>query len=84
MNLAVLLGYARPYRRLIAIFLTLVVFDACLVILTPLLLRRIVDQGIVTHDRGLVVALSLIVALVAIGQTLEGTLRRRAPFRRSR
>jgi len=66
------LGYARRYRRLITIFLSLVVFDACLVILTPLLLRRIVDQGIVTHDRGLVITLSLIVALIAVVQTLEG------------
>jgi ATP-binding cassette subfamily B protein len=66
------LGYARPYRRLIAIFLSLVVFDACLVILTPLLLRRIVDDGIGTDNRGLVVGLSLLVALVALVQTLEG------------
>jgi ATP-binding cassette subfamily B protein len=66
------LGYARPYRRLITIFLSLVVFDATLVILTPLLLRRIVDQGVANHDRALVVVLSLIVALVAVVQTLEG------------
>jgi ATP-binding cassette subfamily B protein len=66
------LGYARPYRRLIVIFLSLVVFDACLVILTPLLLRRIVDHGIAQHDRGLVIGLSLVVALVALVQTLEG------------
>src|SRR3954452_22706510 len=66
------LGYARPYRTLIAIFLSLVVFDAFLVILTPLLLRRIVDQGIHDADRGLVIGLSLVVALIAVVQTLEG------------
>jgi ATP-binding cassette subfamily B protein len=66
------LGYARPYRTLIAIFLSLVVFDAFLVILTPLLLRRIVDQGIDNSDRGLVIGLSLVVALIAVVQTLEG------------
>jgi ATP-binding cassette subfamily B protein len=66
------LGYARPYRGLITVFLSLVVFDAFLVILTPLLLRQIVDGGIRHHDRGLVTALALIVALVAIVQTANG------------
>ncbi len=70
------LGYARPYRGLIIVFLSLVVFDACLVILTPLLLRRIVDHGIAHHDRGQVVLLSLIVALVAIVQTVESLISR--------
>jgi ATP-binding cassette, subfamily B, bacterial len=66
------LGYARPYRTLIAVFLTLVVFDASLVVLTPLLLRRIVDHGIAEHDRGLVIGLSLVVAAIAVIQTVEG------------
>src|SRR5690349_16700261 len=66
------LGYARPYRRLIAVFLTLVVVDAALVVVTPLLLRRIVDHGIGRGDTRLVVGLSLVVALVALLQTAEG------------
>jgi ATP-binding cassette subfamily B protein len=66
------LGYARPYGRLIAVFLTLVVLDAFLVVLTPLLLRRIVDQGVAGHDRGLVVELSLLVALVAVLSSANG------------
>jgi ATP-binding cassette, subfamily B, bacterial len=66
------LGYARPYRRLITIFLSLVVFDAGLVVLTPLLLRRIVDQGIERHDRALVIGLALVVAAVALVQTANG------------
>ena len=70
------LGYARPYRTLIIVFLSLVVFDACLVVLTPLLLRRIVDHGIRNHDRGQVVLLSLIVALVALVQTVENLVSR--------
>ena len=66
------LGYARPYRGFIAVFLTLVVFDACLVILNPLLLRRIVDHGIAQHDRRQVITLALIVALVSLVQVIEG------------
>ena len=67
-----ILGYARPYRRLIGIFLTLVVFDACLVVLNPLLLRRIVDHGIADRDRSLVVGLALVVAGVSLVQTVNG------------
>jgi ATP-binding cassette subfamily B protein len=55
------LSFARPHRRLIAIFLVLTVVDACLVVVSPLLVQRIVDDGIlaknstlVLSDRGLV------------------------------
>ena len=40
------LSFARPHRRLIAVFLVLTVVDACLVVVTPLLVQRIVDDGI--------------------------------------
>ena len=39
-------GFARPHRRLIAVFLALTVIDAALVVVTPLLVQRIVDDGI--------------------------------------
>ena len=43
-------GFARPHRRLIASFLALTVVDAGLVVVTPLLVQRIVDDGIMTGD----------------------------------
>ena len=43
------LGFARPHRRLIAVFLVLTVVDACLVVVTPLLVKRIVDDGILAE-----------------------------------
>jgi ATP-binding cassette subfamily B protein len=66
-----ILGYARPYRRLIVGFLVLVVLDAFLMVLNPLLLRRIVDQGIHNHDRALVIGLALVTALVAVLQAVN-------------
>jgi ATP-binding cassette, subfamily B, bacterial len=60
------LGYARPYRRQITVFLVLVIVDAALVVATPLLLKQIVDRGVLQHDSGLVVELSLLVALLAV------------------
>ena len=38
-----ILGYARPYRRLIAGFLALIVFDALLAAAGPLVLKAIID-----------------------------------------
>jgi ATP-binding cassette subfamily B protein len=60
------LGFARPHRRLIAGFLALTIVDACLVVVTPLLVQRIVDDGILQKDTRLVVLLSLAMAVTAI------------------
>ena len=61
------LGYARPYRGRIALFLLIVVTGSALVVATPLILQRIVDDGILQQDRGLVVRLALLVAGVVLG-----------------
>ena len=60
------LGYARPYRPQIVVFLVLVVISSALVVATPLLLKAIVDDGISQGDRGLVIRLSLLVAALAV------------------
>jgi ATP-binding cassette subfamily B protein len=60
------LGFARPHRRLISVFLVLTVIDAGLVVVSPLLAQRIIDDGIVAGDSGLVVALALAMAGVAL------------------
>lgn len=59
-------GFATPHRRLIGFFLALVVVDASLVVVTPLLIKRIVDDGILEGDAGLVTVLALAIAAVAI------------------
>src|SRR4051812_17953826 len=60
------LGFAKPHRRPISVFLVLTVVDAALVVVTPLLVKRIVDDGILKQDTGLVVILALAVAGVAL------------------
>ena len=60
------LSFARPHRRLISIFLLITVVDAALVVVPPLLVQRIVDDGIVEGDAGLVAALAGVMALVAV------------------
>ncbi|WP_134739145.1 ABC transporter ATP-binding protein [Nocardioides sp. 503] len=60
------LGFARPHRRLISVFLGLTVVDAAMVVVMPLLVQRIVDDGVLAGDRGLVTALALAMAGVAV------------------
>jgi ATP-binding cassette subfamily B protein len=59
-------GYARPYRRSIALFLVLTVIDALLVVATPLLLARLFDDGIEPKNTQVVVTLALIMAGLAV------------------
>src|SRR3954447_8145021 len=60
------LGFARPHRSPISLFLALTVVDAALVVVTPLLVKNIVDNGILKQDTRLVVLLALAAAGVAV------------------
>ena len=56
------MGYARPYRREIAVFVGLVVIGSTLVVATPLLLRKLIDEGVTPGNRSVVIELSLVFA----------------------
>ncbi|MGN6577794.1 MAG: ABC transporter ATP-binding protein [Nocardioides sp.] len=59
-------GFAKPHRRLIGVFLALTVIDAAMVIVVPLLVKRLVDDGIYKDNGGLVTVIALAIAGVAI------------------
>jgi ATP-binding cassette subfamily B protein len=59
-------AFARPHRLTIAAFLFVTVFDACLVVVNPLLVQRIVDDGINGHDGHLITVLALGMAGTAL------------------
>lgn len=59
-------AYAKPLRRDIAIFLLIVSVGAATVVATPLLLRSLVDDGVIPGDRSVVVRLALVVAVLAL------------------
>ena len=59
-------GYATPYRRPIGFFLVLTVVDAFLVVASPLLLGRLIDDGVSQDNKQVVVTLALIVAGLAV------------------
>ncbi|MGW0803760.1 ABC transporter ATP-binding protein [Nonomuraea sp. NPDC002799] len=65
--------YAGPYKRQIAAFLALVVAGAVIVIAGPLLMKAIIDDGVLPKRPGVVVGLAVaigVLALVDAGLTL--------------
>jgi ATP-binding cassette, subfamily B, bacterial len=63
-------AFAKPHKKLIAVFLGLVILDASMVVVTPLLVKSIVDDGILKNDSTLVTWLALGIAGVAIVNAL--------------
>ena len=69
-------SFALPYRKFLAIFIFTVVIDAILVVATPLLLRSLVDDGVVPGRPDVVTRLALIVAALAIADAAFSMLGR--------
>src|SRR5215470_19387260 len=69
-----IMSYARPYRRELIWFLIIVALDAGITVAVPLLLRSLIDNGILPRNTGVVlaiggteVALALFDALLSFG-----------------
>src|SRR3954447_25931000 len=65
------LKFARPHKRLIGFFLLLTVVDAGLVVVSPLLIRRLVDDGI---GQGNVTLVAVLAGLMAVAAVLDALL----------
>ena len=61
-----IITYGKPYKSHIIIFLITVVIEALLVVSTPLLLRELIDKGVLPKDTGLVTKLAFLVGLLAV------------------
>ena len=61
-----MLRFAMPYRRILMIFVPVVVVDALVGAVNPLILRAIIDRGILGHRAGLVVQLAVLAAGLAL------------------
>ncbi len=59
-------GYARPYRGLLIAFLLGTALDAVITVVNPLLLREVIDRGILARDQTVIVVVALTVAGVAL------------------
>ena len=59
-------SFAIPYKISLSLFLITVVIDALLIVATPLLLRRLIDEGVIPKNSELVTQLALAVGVIAL------------------
>ncbi len=69
-------GFARPYRRQLIVFISLILIEAGLGAMTPLVYRQIIDVGIADQRTRLVVGLAaVLVGLAVAGAAISLTQR---------
>ncbi|MGD0810415.1 MAG: ABC transporter ATP-binding protein [Acidimicrobiales bacterium] len=61
-----IMGFAKPYKLALALFLVLIIIDALVGAANPLVYRAIIDQGIEKHNGSLVIWLAVLVGGLAI------------------
>jgi ATP-binding cassette subfamily B protein len=61
-----IMSYADPYRRELALFLVIVALDAGITVAVPLLLRSLIDSGILPRNTGVVLAIGAAVVGLAL------------------
>ncbi|HJY61755.1 MAG TPA: ABC transporter ATP-binding protein [Streptosporangiaceae bacterium] len=64
--------YAKPYRLWLSLFLIVTILDALITVVNPLLLRAIIDKGILGHDLAIVIGVASAVAAVAVFDAFLG------------
>lgn len=65
-----IVSFAIPYKVSLTFFLITVVIDAFLIVATPLLLRRLIDEGIIPKNTDLVTKLAFAVGIIAVADAL--------------
>jgi ATP-binding cassette subfamily B protein len=65
-----IMNFAAPYRRMLGVFLGLIVVDALIGVWNPLIYRQIIDGGIAKHDSRLIVVLALLLGALALADAL--------------
>jgi ATP-binding cassette subfamily B protein len=71
-----ILGYARPYRLDLTLFLAVTALSAVLAVAVPLLLKVIVDQGILKRQMSVVIGVAAVVAVLALAGALLSMVQR--------
>ena len=61
-----IISFASPYKKAVTFFLLTVVIDAILVITTPLLLSRLIDDGVIPKNGGVVTVIAFAIAGLAL------------------
>ena len=61
-----IIKYAKPYKSKFALFFIALILDSLLTVATPLLLKRLIDQGVIPKNGALVTELAVLVGLIAV------------------
>jgi ATP-binding cassette subfamily B protein len=64
--------YAKPYKLWLSLFLVVTILDSLITVVNPLLLRAIIDKGILGHHEALVIGIAAAVAGVALFDAFLG------------
>jgi len=64
--------YARPYKLWLSFFLVVTILDSLITVVNPLLLRAIIDQGILGHHEAILIGIAAAVAAVALFDAFLG------------
>jgi ATP-binding cassette, subfamily B, bacterial len=67
-----IIGYAKPYKLWLTMFMIATILDALITVVNPLLLRAIIDKGILGRHLAVVVIIAAAVAAVAIFDAFLG------------
>ena len=59
-------AFALPYKLSLSLFLITVVVDAFLIVATPLLLRKLIDDGVIPKNSEIVTELAIAVGVIAL------------------
>ena len=71
-----ILTYARPYRGALIAFMVTTALDALITVVSPLLLRAIIDRGILPRNQAIVIAIAGALAAVALFDAFLGLANR--------
>ena len=68
--------FARPYRKILAVYLIAILASALLGLVPPLVVRRIIDTAIPREDRGMITLLAVMAVLAAVGDAALNVVQR--------
>lgn len=61
-----ILKFASPYKKLLSLFLIVIVLDAVISAVNPLIFKQIINSGIIARNTSLVIRLALLIAVLSI------------------
>jgi len=68
--------FARPFKFYLLCFLITIVLDALLTVSTPLILRNLIDQGVIPKKYHVVTVLSILVGVLAVTDSVTNLVGR--------